>query len=99
MGRGVDALDGNCCAWVHRNALLNHGVVDKVNGGDICGKFVSQDSSIKEVNFDAMRVTCCNAEETDSYGDCDSASWPKGEFFVQVLKFAADEDLWLLKFT
>jgi len=46
----------------------------------------------------AVREACCQNESSDSLGDCDSSSWPKGKMFSNVLAFAADENLWLESF-
>ena len=82
LGRAVDATAGECCAWTHKGALFNHGVFDKEKGGEVCGVKIDENSDMKKSTFDALRDACCSKEGTDSTGDCDSSSWPKGQFFT-----------------
>jgi len=53
---------------------------------------------MKSMRFQAVRESCCEKEDDDSYGDCDSAAWPKGTYFNQVLAYAQNETLWLDNF-
>jgi len=37
-GTSINALHSNCCAWTHKGALFNKGVLDKKKGSDsLCG--------------------------------------------------------------
>jgi hypothetical protein len=92
-GTPIKATTGHCCAWTHKNALFNKGVLDKETSGNLCGQEVKKKE--KATNFQGMREACCANEGTDSSGDCDSSAWPKGPAFPMVLAFAADENLWL----
>ena len=49
--------------------------------------------------FTQIRSVCCKHEGSDSTGDCDSANWPKGQAFTQVMAFAANQDKWLTSYT
>jgi len=53
----------------------------------------------KGARFTEVKEACCKNQSPDSTGDCDSAAWPKGKAFKQVLDFASDEKLWLKHFT
>jgi len=38
-GKPINALHSHCCAWTHKGALFNKGVLDKKQGsGQLCGK-------------------------------------------------------------
>lgn len=53
----------------------------------------------QKLRFEEIRKQCCVGEAADSYGDCDSAAWPKGQYFVPVLNFASSEEKWLSTFS
>jgi len=76
--------------------LFNHGVFSYEEGGEVCGLRITSKKQ-KKTGFDEIRKKCC-VHEAEGSADCDSSSWPKGQFFTQVLRFAADEELWLDKF-
>lgn len=96
-GEPINALHSHCCAWTHKGPLFNKGVFDKKAGSaSICGADIPVKG--KGSKFMAVREACCKNESSDSLGDCDSASWPKGKMFKNVLEFAADENQWLESF-
>lgn len=71
-GEPINALTSQCCAWTHKGALFNKGVLDKKAGtGALCGAQIPAKG--KGSQFDAVREACCSAEHTDSTGDCDSS--------------------------
>lgn len=81
LGRAIDATAGQCCAWTHKSALFKHGLFP--DGGEVCGKYIA-DSKEKGNKFTLIREECCahESDDVESTGDCDSSSWPKGQFFV-----------------
>lgn len=36
---------------------------------------------MNKFKFSEVRKSCCKNEGNNSYGDCDSAAWPKGTYF------------------
>lgn len=97
-GVSINALHSQCCAWTHKGALFNKGVLDKAAGtGEMCGTQIPVKGA--QSRFGPVREACCSAEASDSTGDCDSAQWPKGKMFPIVLEFAADENQFIESFT
>lgn len=59
----------------------------------MCGKQIPPRG--KDAKFLQVKEACCANAHPDSTGDCDSAAWPKGKAFSNILTFAADENQWL----
>lgn len=71
-GKSINALHSECCAWTHKGALFNKGVLDKKAGvGSLCGAEIPVKG--KASKFDAVREVCCSKEHAESTGDCDSS--------------------------
>lgn len=66
--------------------------------GSICGGTAQQ--ATRKRDFENIRDLCCAHENTvtegaTSAGDCDSAQWPKGPGFNDIIEFAGSNDSWL----
>lgn len=94
-GTPAKATSGNCCAWIRHLALFKHKVLDPASDTDLfCGlpvKSLRQKAKEGSESWKDFRDPCCKGEESDTYGDCDSADWPKGPSFDLMLHFAAHE--------
>jgi len=64
-GISINATHSNCCAWTHKGALFNKGVLDKSKGeGFMCGSQIPVRG--KASRFMAVRDQCCKMEGGDS---------------------------------
>lgn len=100
LGSHIEATAGNCCAWTNANPLIKRGII-KRDDKEICGHETTTNrrGRVNNMRFGHIRDSCCVGEAEDSYGDCDSAAWPKGRYFRNVLDYAASEKNWLRMFS
>lgn len=83
--------------------MFGRGAFKEGEDNAFCGSSISENpkGKMNKKNRDekTMRTTCCANEGSDSTGDCDSASWPKGPAFNSILTWASNEKAWLNAFT
>lgn len=88
----LNATNTECCAWTKPGALFNNGILRHGKNNSYCGTEIRSRRG-------QFRDECCSGEQSNSTGDCDSAGWPKGPAFGAILKYAANERIWLSDFS
>lgn len=68
--RPIKASDGQCCAWVKSQFLINKGGIDLGVQAEFCG--------VTSTNGAGDRRECCNSRSVDLTSDCDDVSSPNG---------------------
>jgi hypothetical protein len=84
----IHGANANCCGWVFASRVFAETDLTEI---EFCGVTLEEGESVN-------RRQCCEHEEDDSYGNCDSAMSPQGVAYDLVMKFAESEAFWLEKY-